>query len=194
MKKVLSLLAFFSLIAVGSYAQGVSGGLKLGLNLANQTISNDYVTISPSFRPSLHAGGYLTLMISNKIGVQPEVLYSAQGAKMDGQTLKLNYVTVPVLVRFNITERFNLHLGPQIGMLLSAKAKMESGDDEDVKDQYKGTDIGIAGGLGVDLPMGLNFGFRFIKGVSNIAGEDVGDTKYKNYNLQLSVGYKLFGK
>jgi hypothetical protein len=193
MKKVLSLLAFFSLIVVGSYAQGVSGGLKLGLNLANQTISGNGFVTSPSFRPSLHAGGYLTAMISSKLGVQPEVLYSGQGAKNGDYTLKLNYIAIPVLVRFNITERFNVHAGPQIGILASAKAKMAS-ESEDMKDLYKSTDVGIAAGLGVDLPMGLNFGFRFVKGMSNIAKDAGNDVKYKNYNLQFSVGYKLFGK
>lgn len=192
MKKVLSLLAFFSLIAVGSYAQGVSGGLKLGLNLANQTFSGSGITSSPGFRPSLHAGGYLTLMISNKLGVQPEILYSGQGAKSGDNVLKFNYITVPVLVRFNISDRFSLHAGPQIGILASAKQKLGS-ESVDVKDGYKGTDIGVAAGLAVDLPMGLNFGFRFVKGMTNLI-EDSDDYKQKNYNLQFSVGYKLFGK
>ena len=39
MKKILSLLTLLSVISVGVYAQGISGGLKLGLNLANQTMS-----------------------------------------------------------------------------------------------------------------------------------------------------------
>jgi hypothetical protein len=193
MKKVLSLIAFFSLFAVGVYAQGVSGGLKLGLNLANQTISGNGFTSSPSFRPSIHAGGYLTLMLSGKLGVQPEILYSGQGAKNGNYTLKVNYITVPVLVRFNISDRFSLHAGPQIGILASAKQKLGS-ESSDIKDSFKSTDIGVAAGLAVDLPMGLNFGFRFVKGMTNILDSDGPNYKQKNYNLQLSVGYKLFGK
>jgi len=195
MKKVLSLITFFSLFAVGVYAQGVSGGLKLGLNLANQTLSGNGFTTSPSFRPALHAGGYLTLMLSDKLGVQPEILYSGQGAKNGDYTLKVNYIAVPVLVRFNISDRFSLHAGPQIGILASAKDKVGSADAEDIKDSFKSTDIGIAAGLAVDLPMGLNFGFRFVKGMSNIS-DDADGTNYKqkNYALQFSVGYKLFGK
>jgi len=194
MKKVLSLIAFFSLFAVGVYAQGVSGGVKLGLNLANQTISGNGFTASPSFRPAIHAGGYITLMLTENFGVQPEILYSGQGYKQNGYAFKANYVTVPVLVRYNFTDLFSIHAGPQIGILASAKADFGQGD-EDVKDQLKGTDIGIAAGLGIDLPMGLNFGFRFVKGMSNILDDaDGSDYKQKNYNLQLSVGYKLFGK
>ena len=191
MKKILSLFAFLSLIAVGVNAQGISGGLKLGMNLANQTISSGELgfTASPSFRTTIHAGGYLTAMITEKFGVQPEILYSGQGYKQGSAVFKANYITVPVLLRYNFTELFSIHAGPQIGILASAKA-----DDEDVKDLLKGTDIGIAAGLGVDLPMGLNFGFRFVKGMTNIVDDDSDGLKYKNYALQFSVGYKLFGK
>lgn len=194
MKKILSLFAFVGLVALGANAQGVSGGLKLGMNLANQTVSSGDFTVSPSFRPAIHAGGYLTAMLSEKFGVQPEILYSGQGYKQNGGTFKVNYITVPVLLRLNFTNVFSIHAGPQIGVLMSAKAEYEGGDSEDVKDLLKGTDIGIAAGLGVDLPMGLNFGFRFVKGMTNIIDESDGDYKQKNYNLQFSVGYKLFGK
>ena len=165
MKKILSLLTLLSVISVGVYAQGISGGLKLGLNLANQTIKSSEMgfTASPSFRPSIHAGGYLTIMLSEKFGIQPEVLYSGQGYKQNGGTLAIDYITVPVIVRYNFTPIFSAHLGPQMGFLMSAKAKYDGADEEDMKDYFKGSDIGIAGGIGIDLPMGLNFGCSFRK-------------------------------
>ena len=52
-----------------------------------------------------------------------------------------------------------------MGILNVSKEEYEWSDDEDVKDDYKGTDIGVAAGVGIDLPMGLNFGFRFVKGM-----------------------------
>ena len=52
---------------------------------------------------------------------------------------------------------------------MSAKAKPDGGGDaQDMKEYLKGTDIGVAAGIGIDLPMGLNFGFRFVKGFTNI--------------------------
>lgn len=191
MKKILSLLVLLSAISGGVYAQGISGGLKLGMNLANQTISAEGLTVSPSFRTSIHAGGFVTIMVSEKFGVQPEVLYSGQGAKNGDFAFKANYITVPVLLRWNFTPLFSIHAGPQVGVLMSAKEEYQ-GQSEDVKDDYKGTDIGVAAGLGIDLPMGVNFGFRFVKGMTNIVDSD--DYKQKNYALQFSVGYKLFGK
>ena len=61
---------------------------------------------------------------------------------------------------------------------------------EDMKDYLKGTDIGVAAGVGIDLPMGLNFGFRFVKGftisltiLTNL------NTKTITFNFQLVINY-----
>ena len=191
MKKITTLV-FACLLGAVAYGQEISGGVKAGLNLANQTFSGNGYTTSPSFLPGIHGGAYVTMMFSDHLGLQPEVLYSAQGAKSGDQKYKINYVNIPVLVRYNITDLFSIHAGPQFGLLTSAK--FASGSNEtDVKDQIKGSDIGIAAGVGFDLPMKLNFSARFIQGLTNI--NDTGSsTNTKNYNLQLSVGYKLFGK
>lgn len=191
MKKITTLV-FACLLGAVAYGQGISGGVKAGLNLANQTFSGNGYTTSPSFLPSIHAGGYVTLMFTEHFGLQPEVLYSAQGAKSGDEKYKLGYVTVPVLVRYNVNSLISFHAGPQFGVLASAKHTYGS-NDEDIKDQVKGSDLGVAMGMGIDLPMKLNFAVRFIKGLSDI--NDTSSTvKQKNYNLQLSVGYRLFGK
>jgi hypothetical protein len=194
MKKVLSIFVVVFFYSVGACAQGISGGAKLGLNLANQTLSGNGYVASPSFLPGLHVGGYLTVMFTEHLGLQPELLYSGQGYKSGNSSFKVNYITVPVLIRFNVNDLISFHAGPQLGFLASAKIKSGS-DSQDVKDQVKGTDVGVAVGGTVDLPMGLNFTLRFIKGLSDIADDNNnGNFKQKNYNLQVSVGYKLFGK
>jgi hypothetical protein len=191
MKKITTLV-FACLLGAVAYGQGISGGVKAGLNLANQTFSGNGYTTSPSFLPSIHAGGYVTVMFTDHFGLQPEVLYSAQGAKSGDEKYKLGYVTVPVLVRYNVNSLISFHAGPQFGVLASAKHTYGS-NDEDIKDQVKGSDLGVAMGMGIDLPMKLNFAVRFIKGLSDI--NDTSSTvKQKNYNLQLSVGFRLFGK
>ncbi|HEY9047756.1 MAG TPA: porin family protein [Ohtaekwangia sp.] len=191
MKKTTTVLLFVFFASVGALAQGLSGGVKAGLNLANQTFSGNGYTSSPGFLPSIHGGVYVTLMFTDHFGLQPELLYSGQGAKSGDVKLKLNYVTIPILLRYNVNDILSFHAGPQFGVLLSAKSKVGS-NSTDVKDQLKGSDVGAAIGIGVDLPMKLNFAFRFVKGFSDI--NDVTDSyKQKNYILQFSVGYKLFG-
>jgi hypothetical protein len=190
MKKITTLV-FACLLGAVAYGQGLSGGIKAGLNLANQTIKSSGYTTSPSFLPGMHAGAYVTWMFTEHLGLQPEVLYSAQGAKNGDYKFKVNYVNIPVLVRYNVNDLLSFHAGPQFGVLTSAKA-VSGSNESDVKDQVKGSDMGIAAGVGIDLPMKLNFSFRFIQGLSNI--NDASSVTQKNYNLQLSVGYTLFGK
>ncbi|HTJ48339.1 MAG TPA: porin family protein [Cyclobacteriaceae bacterium] len=193
MKKLQTVLVLLSMISVGTYAQGISGGAKLGLNLADQTYSGSGSYSSPGIRPDFHVGGYLTLMFTEHMGLQPEVLYSGQGAKSGSSKLKLNYITVPILFRFNVNKVLSFHAGPQFGVLASAKLKNGS-NSVDYKDNYKSSDVGIAIGTTVDLPMKLNFTFRIIKGLSDINNVDNSSVKIRNFNIQLSVGYKLFGK
>jgi len=192
MKKITSLFAFLFFCGIVVYGQGLSGGVKAGLNMANQTFKGDGYASSPSFLPSLHGGGYLTAMFSERLGVQPEVLFSGQGAKSGNAKYKLGYIAIPVLVRFNVNQLLSFHAGPQFSVLTSAKYD-NGATEQDIKDQVKGTDLSVAFGTTVDLPMKLNFTFRFIKGLSDI--NDTGSSvAQRNYNLQLSVGYKLFGE
>jgi hypothetical protein len=187
MKKFITIV-LLCMLGSGVYAQSISGGVKAGLNLANQIHSGNGSANSPDFLPSLHAGGYVTLMFTDHVGFQPELLYSGQGFKSSGYKYKLGYVAIPLLVRFNVNDLLSFHAGPQVSLLTSAKA-----DKTDVKDQVKGTDVGVAFGGTVDLPIKLNFTLRAIVGVT-----DINDTnsayKQKNFTVQLSVGYRLFGK
>jgi len=192
MKKFLTIVALVFASSLGVYAQGLSGGAKAGLNFADVTYSGSGSYSSPGIRPDFHVGGYLTFMFTEHLGLQPELLYSGQGAKSGSSKLKINYITVPILVRFNVNKVLSFHAGPQIGILTSAKVKSGS-SSIDYKDNYKSSDVGIAIGTTVDLPMKLNFTFRLIKGITDI--NDTGSSlEVRNFNIQLSVGYKLFGK
>lgn len=197
MKKSFFTLATIVFCALGAYAQGISGGLKFGANFANQKFSGDGLDFSPSSRTSFHGGAFLTIMVSETFGVQPELIYNGVGSKFDMGNdeliQKLEYLTVPVMLRYNPVPVFNIHLGPQFGFLLSAKAYSNAGS-EDVKDSYKGLDLGVGIGAGVDLPMGLGFSARYVMGVSNVSELTEGDSSLKNNAIQLSASIKLFGK
>jgi hypothetical protein len=192
MKKNVLMLALALTFCTGALmAQGISGGIKAGLNFANQTYEASGFSISPDGRTSFHAGVFATINMGT-IGIQPELLYNSVGSKFDDDVTKINYLTLPVMVRVNFAKVFNIHAGPQFGFLLSAKNEFD-GDTEDIKDQLKGLDLGLGIGAGLDLPMGVTASVRYCLGLSDI-NDTEGDFTAKNNVLQLSVGYKLFGK
>ena len=196
MKKLIVLSLALTMTGAVAYAQGVSGGLKLGLNFANQKFEGDGGSFSPDGRTSFHVGGFLTAMVTENFGVQPELLYNSVGSTFEiagfEAVQKFNYLSVPVLLRYNPVEVVNLHAGPQFGILMSAVQEVD-GEEDDIKDGLKTLDLGFAIGAGLDLPMGLTASLRYTLGLSNIADDDDDDAEIKNNVFQISVGYKLFG-
>ena len=190
MKKSFFTLTLIAFCAYGALAQGISGGLKAGVNFANQKWSGGGFSASADARTGFHAGGYLNIGFSENFAVQPELIYNAVGAKFGDVKWNTDYLSIPVMLKYSPAPIFNIHAGPQFGLLLSAKQ-----DDVDVKDGMKGMDLGLGFGAGVDLPMGLGITARYVMGLSNISEEadDIEDVSVKNTAFQISVSYKLFG-
>ena len=170
-------------------AQETKFGVKGGLNLSNVNgdISNN------SSRLSFHVGGFAEVKISDKFAIQPELVYSVQGTKVDvgaseDVVYDLQYINIPVMAKFYATEQFSLEVGPQIGFLATAKARFD-GNSEDIKDSFKSTDFGVNFGAGYNFTENISAGLRYNLGLSNIPDADGADAK--NGVFSLSVGYKF---
>jgi hypothetical protein len=191
MKK--SLLTFFVAILALTASAQLGGGLKAGLNLANFGADAKDIFDSKTL-VGFHVGGYLTFNVSDALSVQPEVLYNSVGAKSEGDgdvDIVVDYISIPVMLLYNVNENFNIQAGPQLGLLLGANAKGD-GASVDIKDFFKSTDFGINFGLGANFGK-LNATARYCLGLANVF-EDSGDEKGTNNVIQLSLGYKLFGE
>jgi len=220
--------AFITMMAIVAVNAGISAqgsfGVKGGLNVASQGLSGlseagkrDPDETKPIM--GFNAGMYLTLMFTDRIGVQPELLYASQGSKPtwynDSYEDELGYITLPVLFRFNINELFSLHTGPQVGYLLSATEKYE-GKTTDIKGDLKNTDFGVAFGAELDLPARLGygtnsggasslhkvnlpsrlgFGARYVLGLYDIAKSEGSWAGYevRNNAIQLYLKYRISG-
>jgi len=176
-------------------------GAKVGLNLA--TITGDLENIKS--RTSFHLGGVAEIEINEDFAVQPELLYSAQGATYDNFTLAIDYINLPIMAKYFVTEEFSLEAGPQFGFLLSAKLKEDSSNNGngggtvdtlgrraesvDVKDSVKSFDYGLNFGASYLVDPNIFVSLRYNLGLAN--GNDFDDSEgdFKNSVFQLSVGY-----
>ncbi len=173
-------------------AQDVNFGLKAGLNFAN--IYGD--DSDGNMKAGLVVGGLAKFAVTETFAFQPEILYSQQGTKgeEDGASVKFknDYLMIPLMAKMYVSPDFNIQIGPQIGFLLSAKIKGESGGVEasvDVKELYKKTDFGINAGVEYESEIGVLVNARFGLGLTNVIDEDNGDINSKNSAIQLTVGY-----
>ena len=205
MKKIiLTAAAVFALSFAN--AQDVKFGAKAGLNLSN--IGGDLENTSS--KVGFQVGGFAEIKVSDKFAIQPELLYSAQGAKSEYSevdsdlvtissklTQKLAYLNIPVMAKYFVTEGFSLEAGPQFGFLMSANAETEvsalgesASVSADNKDYFESIDFGLNFGAGYDVSENINLGVRYSLGLSNIA-KDSGDSKVNNSNIAVAVGYKF---
>lgn len=184
MKKVIIVFSVLVSSMVAS-AQHVDFGVKGGLNVAD--FSNDGDANFKS-RTSFHLGGLAHIHVSRFFAVQPELVYSEQGAKYAGIEYKMNYVNIPVLLQYMAGGGFRLQTGPQLGILASAKAK-SGGTTVDIKDQFKTVDFAWSFGAGYLTPVGFGVDARYNLGISNIVDEGGGDVR--NNVFQLGVFYQF---
>ena len=164
-------------------------GIKGGLNLANLKIEN---TSSPDSKVAINAGLLAHIHLEPHWAVQPELMYSNQGAKEDINgtevKVKLHYINVPILLQYMTGSGFRIETGPQMGILASAKTKV--GDSESDADHlYNTFDLAWAIGASYVFSSGLGIDGRYNIGLANINAE--GGNSVKNRVWQFGLFYQF---
>jgi len=171
-------------------------GVKAGGNLSSITASDTKSKVG------FYAGAFVNIPITDAFNIQPEVVYSEQGAKIKGDyematyTVKnmkqnLSYINVPVMVQYNATPTFYVEAGPEFGFLVSAQAKGDingSTFKASTKDMLKTFNLGAGIGLGYKFTGNLGVNVRYIAGLTKIVKNEFGDSS-KNTNFQLGLNY-----
>jgi hypothetical protein len=190
MKKLLMLFSVTALAVAGANAQsgfGIRGGANF-FNFGGSDVSeNDYTN-----RVGFHAGVYASLLGAGPIAIEPGVFYSVKGTQNDDaidSRAVLDYIDVPVLVRFKVGEGFNLFAGPQVSFLTKSKFEGNFGDSTVSLETntIKNTDAGLVFGLGYNLPAGLNIQGSYDYGMTPIFKDSNADVY--NRGFKVSLGY-----
>lgn len=181
MKKLIFIVCVFS---VGMQAQIAKLGVKAGINYANQTGSGITVT-SENYKAeaitSYHAGLVLELKVLEKFAIQPELLYSTQGATYKNALTEfkneLGYVSIPVLAKIYVSNSFSIELGPQASFLLSNKDNVDFEKPETFE-------IAAAAGVGIKITDKFFAQARYTAGLTEASK----NASIKNSVVQVSLG------
>ena len=189
MKKIIFALAV--LISTSSFAQNFSAGIKAGANFSNFSGGN-FEAVKKKAIAGFHGGIFLNFSLG-ALSLQPEVLISTQGARIDSANKsynwKVTYAAVPVLLKYRSAGGFYLEAGPQFSFKVG-----EDVSDESIKDFAKGLDLSAAAGLGLQTKGGLGIGARYLLGLSKVGEFDPPkniDPDFKNSVIQVGVFIKL---
>jgi hypothetical protein len=178
---IVSLLFYVSVIAQSSPVQF---GLKAGADLS-AVKTGDQLS---DHRTGYYAGALAHIHLDKHFALQPEVVYSSQGAEYSSMSkTKLNYVNVPVLGQYMFGNGLRLQTGPQVGFLTTAKSK-GAGEETSVKSSMKNTDFSWVFGASYLTKPGLGLDARYNFGINDISKNNA---DLKNRVWQFGLFYQL---
>ena len=171
--KRLSVLFFALLFGIISYGQGLDLGLKLGANFSTISDASNF-----SNKTGFHFGAFAAIKFSDKLAIQGDLLYSQQGAKFSPGDFELDYVNVPVVVKYYLVRGLNLQAGPQFGFVVNDNFEAKEPESFDLS--------GLVG-AGYDVPFGLRLDARYNFGLTDIVKDESG----KNQVFSIALGYSF---
>ncbi len=186
MKKHLPWFTLFLLFGIFNFnAQESSYGVRIGANLSSIS-SDDIPENLEDSRFGFVVGFLAEFPITEKISIQPEFQYSSQGN--DDETLRVDYLQLPIFLKYNFKDRFNVHIGPQAGLKI-----WEWEDNTVLETNFNTFDFAAVAGVGVNLTENFFADLRYAFGISNIIDDEgiPGGIDASSRNIQLSFGYKL---
>ena len=183
-------LFFFSF----TNAQGFGVGVKVGTNI-NKLQGQSF---KDQFTYGYSAGVYADIKTGKKWSIQPEVLFNQVSTDTSDKfselyninsgkisKIKLNYLSIPILLNYNLSKGISLQAGPQFGILMSQSKDIV----KDVKNAFKSGDFSLLGGLQIKFSSIRLYG-RYAIGLNNLNDIDNRD-KWKNQSIQLGIGLTI---
>ena len=164
-----------------------------------------------------YVGALLELPLGDVLSLQPEVIYSRQGAAWEKDynipilgkgslknDIKLDYLNIPVMAKVNLGPLF-LQGGVQFGFLVgkpetSSTVNGRRVTEELDKDAYASFDFGVGAGLGVNLSEHFFIEARYTHSLTNALDPDNNslknarisdDNNFKNAVLSVGLGVKF---
>jgi len=195
MKKLSMLLAGLFLLGTTGFAQikvGVKGGATLS-KVEGRSFRDE-------FKTGYHLGGFVEIDLGKRFGLQPELLFNQYQTRTDTSfrqvyasafsdaasgEVKLNYLSIPVLLNYRLSKAFALQAGPQFGILINKDQNLL----QNGRQAFRGGDLSMLGGLQLSLGK-LRLNGRYAVGLNDI-NEVTDQNKWKSQAIQLSVGLAL---
>lgn len=156
--------------------QGVKYGIRGGYNISNLDFEQA-PTFANKHRNSIYIGFLANIGLSRTVSLVPELQFSAEGA--NDEKLHLDYIQAPVLLRFRLSEKIHIAIGPQAGL------KIHKEDDNAVNFAYS-----AVGGLEYKINHVLFADLRYTYGFRNVF-DDASGMSAKNTNIQIGIGHKF---
>lgn len=191
---------FLPLIAALLFSQAIMAQFHIGIKGGANIIKIDGRSFKDEFRYGYNLGGFVELGLSKDLSINPEVLFNQYTTTLDSNfnhiyqnvfnpayqsRVKLNYLSIPIILNYKLIGPISLQVGPQFGILIDKnKTLLQNGSSA-----FKSGDFSLLAGAQIKLSR-LRVNGRYVIGLNNINDIDNQD-KWKYTGFQLSLGFAL---
>ena len=179
-------------------AQAVMAQFSVGVKAGANITKVDGRSFSDEFKYGYHLGGFANIGLGGRFSIQPEVLFNQYQTRTDSSfqnvyqsafsgnnDIRLNYLSIPLLLNYKLGSLLSLQAGPMFSVLIDQnKNLLENG-----KDAFKKGDFSMLGGVQLGLGA-IKLNGRYVVGLNNINDID-NSNKWKSQGFQVSVGLGL---
>lgn len=185
------ILCFCAFVAEAQFSFGV----KAGVNQNSVRGDRDPFSYGPS--TGFHLGVYGSFPLFKKLSVNPELQYIRKQSQ--GYGGNLNYLELPILFNYQISNHFAFELGPSIGKEIYAKRYLPWWKSIALKSYEEALDFGLIGGVKfivsdkISIAARYNYSFLPFDEIMFNNGPAYFIETYRFYsqNVQLSMMYRI---
>lgn len=181
--------------------QSASAQFRLGPKAGTNLVKVEGQPFSEQFRYAYHLGLFseIGLLPNNKLSIQPELVWNQYSSTLDSSfksvyqhvfssdqsKVKLNYLSIPIVLNYRLFGPLYLQAGPQFSILLNRdKNLLQNGTDA-----FKNGDFSMLAGAQIRISKVYLTG-RYAIGLSNISDLD-NKEKWNSQAIHLSLGLAL---
>ena len=150
-----------------TYSQSKKAKPSIGI-IAGGTLSN-LSNYDAANRLGFVAGGYVEHKKSDKISFLTNITWAQRGAMAKGNlpSVKLGYITIPLMVKYNISDKVGISTGIGWDELMTVK-----GTNLKIYDDLRSSDWRVPFGVGYKISNNLLLGVTYNIGLTDITKND----------------------
>jgi len=191
---------FLPLITALLFSQVLMAQFRIGIKTGANITKVNGRSFKDEFKYGYHLGGFMELGLGGKLSVNPELLFNQYSTTVDSNfkhiyqnvinpfyqsKVKLNYLSIPLILNYKLIGPISLQAGPQYGILIDKnKTLLQNG-----KNAFRSGDFSLLAGAQIKLSA-LRITGRYVIGLNNINDIDNQD-HWKSQGFQLSLGFAL---
>jgi Outer membrane protein beta-barrel domain len=172
-------------------------GFQAGINISNMNFNAGEpppeVHADPSWKTGFTFGLQLRVPLSKKWILQPEYSFSQRnGSDRSIETsYMLNFFSLPILLNYQASPRFNLIAGPQFEILIDASSA-ENGMKTNITHDVEERGIGITGGLEFIVIKSFFLSAKYLQGLNHVGiGQRSNTKEFKYQSLMFTAGIRF---